>query len=207
MSKTTHNSDCQIKNAEFVRGITGDDPILQEDRPHIVVAGRSNAGKSSVINTLTNQKLARVSGTPGHTQEINFYSIDNKAAYLVDLPGYGYAKMSASKAEDMRQQMIWYLARSAAPIVLLVLVVDIRRGCEGLDRELLDIASGEGLPVVLVANKVDKCNQSERVHGKRQIQEDAASHPNVLQGLIAFSATEGEGEEALCEIIQSTYAN
>lgn len=206
MNKVTHNQDCRIKNPEFVRGITGDDPILEEAKPHIVVAGRSNAGKSSVINRVINQKLARVSGTPGRTQEINFYSLDNQA-YLVDLPGYGYAKMSASRAEEMRKQMIWYLARSGAPIALLVLVVDIRRGCKGLDRELLDIASGEGLPVIVLANKVDKCNQSERVKGERGIKDDISSHPNVVDGIIAFSAQTGEGRDTLCNIIQSIYAN
>lgn len=201
-----HKKNCQLKNTQFVKGITGEDSILQESQPQIVVAGRSNAGKSSVINSLVNEKLARVSSTPGKTQEINFYTI-NDQAYLVDLPGYGYAKMSAQRAEDMRKQMIWYLARSEAPIALLVLVVDIRRGCEGLDRDLLDIASGEALPVVVVANKVDKCNQSERVAGQRQIEEDVQSHPEVIQGLIAFSAKTGEGRNTLCEIIQSIYAN
>lgn len=206
MNDTMHKKNCQLKNVEFVKGITGEDPILNEPQPQIVVAGRSNAGKSSVINSLVNESLARVSSTPGKTQEINFYSIDGRA-YLVDLPGYGYAKMSARQAEDMRKQMIWYLSRSEAPITLLVLVVDIRRGCEGLDRDLLDIASGEALPVVVVANKVDKCNQSERVAGKRKIEKDIQSHPEVLQGLVAFSTKTREGKNTLCEIIQSIYAN
>ena len=166
MNQTSHNQECQFKNVKFVRGITGDDSILAEDRPHIVVAGRSNVGKSSVLNRLFNQKLARVSNTPGKTQEINFYDL-NSQAYLVDLPGYGYAKMSGARAEKLRRQMIWYLARSGAPIALLLLVLDIRRGLGELDKDFLDIASGEDLPVVLLANKVDKCNQSERDSAKR----------------------------------------
>jgi GTP-binding protein len=206
MNQTSHNQECQFKNVKFVRGITGDDSILAEDRPHIVVAGRSNVGKSSVLNRLFNQKLARVSNTPGKTQEINFYDL-NSQAYLVDLPGYGYAKMSGARAEKLRRQMIWYLARSGAPIALLLLVLDIRRGLGELDKDFLDIASGEDLPVVLLANKVDKCNQSERVTAKREIQKQTTDYPDVIEGLIVFSATKGTGQTTLCQLIQSVYGH
>ncbi len=206
MSEDTNNKPCNIKSVKFVRGITGEDEILEEPKPNIVVAGRSNSGKSSVINTVVNEKVARVSKKPGKTQEINFFDIDRKA-YLVDLPGYGYAKMSAKEAERMRKQMIWYLARSGAPIQLLVLVLDIRRGLQDIDRELLDIASGEGISVVVVANKVDKCNQSERTLGRREISEEVKSHPQTVVGLVEFSATKGTGRDALCDIITSCYAD
>jgi len=206
MNQTSHNQECQFKNVKFVRGITGDDSILAEDRPHIVVAGRSNVGKSSVLNRLFNQKLARVSNTPGKTQEINFYDL-NSQAYLVDLPGYGYAKMSGARAEKLRRQMIWYLARSGAPIALLLLVLDIRRGLGELDKDFLDIASGEDLPVVLLANKVDKCNQSERDSAKREIQKQTTDYPDVIEGLIVFSATKGTGQTTLCQLIQSVYGH
>jgi GTP-binding protein len=206
MTGKTHNSDCQIKNVQFIKGITGNDPILEEDRPHIVVAGRSNAGKSSVINRLLTQEVAHTSRKPGKTQEINFFSIDN-AAYLVDLPGYGYAKVSARRAEKLRKQMLWYLVRSGAPIKLLLLVLDVRRGCKGLDRDLLDIASGEGFSVVIVANKVDKCNQKERVAALRELEEDVTSQPQSVKQLFPFSAVKGTGREELCAIIKATYAN
>lgn len=207
MTDKTHNQDCRITNVEFVRGVVGDDPILQEDKPHIAVAGRSNAGKSSVINRLLGREIARTSSKPGKTQEINFFSIDSDKAFLVDLPGFGYAKLSAARAEKLRKQMIWYLARSEAPIKLLLLVLDVRRGCKGLDRDLLDIASGEGVPVVIVANKIDKCNQKERNAALRELQDDLASHPQIVKEVLPFSATKGTGREALCAIIKSIYAN
>lgn len=206
MNQNTHNLDCQIKESQFVKGIRGDDPILEEEVPQIVFAGRSNVGKSSTLNQLLGQGIARVSSTPGKTQEINFFSIEDTQAYVVDLPGYGYAKMSASRADKLRKQMIWYLASSGAPIALLCLVIDVRRGLQDLDRDLLDIASGEGIPVLVVANKIDKCNQAERVAAERQLESDLDSHPAVVQGVLAFSAKTGRGKEELCKVIQSIYA-
>lgn len=199
-------NDCVIDSVKFVRGITGTDEILEDDRPHIVAAGRSNVGKSSVLNTVVNQEIARVSKTPGKTTEINLYLIDEKA-FLVDLPGYGYAKMSATQAEKMRKQMIWYLARSGAPLALLVLVIDIRRGIQAIDRDLLDIASGERIPVVIVANKIDKCNQSELVAAERKLANDLKSHPDITVDVIKFSAHDGTGRVELCAIIKSVYAD
>jgi len=200
-----HNSECNINNIRFVKGIRGDDSILTEQIPQIAFAGRSNVGKSSTLNRLLGRGIARVSSTPGKTQEINFFSIEMNSAYVVDLPGYGYAKMSAERANKMRKQMIWYLA-SKAPIVLICLVIDIRRGLGDMDRDLLDIASGEGRPVVVVANKIDKCNQKERVAAERKLEKDLESHPEIIYGVIAFSAKTGKGSNALCKVIQSIYA-
>ena len=205
MTNDMHNRECRIKNVSFVKGIRGEDPILAESIPQIVFAGRSNVGKSSTLNRLLGQGIARVSSTPGKTQEINFFSIEKETAYVVDLPGYGYAKMSANRADAMRKQMIWYLA-SEAPIALLCLVIDIRRGLSDMDRDLLDIASGEARPVVIVANKIDKCNQKERVAAERKLDKELESHPEIIHGVIAFSAKTGRGSDALCKVIQSTYA-
>lgn len=206
MNQDTHNQECRIQNARFVKGIRGDDSILAEELPQIVIAGRSNVGKSSTVNRMLGAGKAKVSSSPGKTQEINFFSIDNDAGYLVDLPGYGYAKMSAARAEKMRKQMIWYLAESHAPIKLLLLVIDIRRGLGDHDRDLLDIASGEGIPVVIIANKIDKCNQKERVAAERKLESDLESHPHIIQGVLTFSATTGRGSDELCKLIKSMYA-
>ena len=102
--------------ARFIKGIIGEDPILKEGRAHIVFAGRSNVGKSSTINKLLGSKLTRTSRTPGKTQELNFYLV-GRDTYVVDLPGYGYAKMSIAAAEKMRKRIIWYLTQSNAPIL------------------------------------------------------------------------------------------
>jgi GTP-binding protein len=201
------NQPDTLDGVEFVKSITGEDPILERAIPHIVFAGRSNAGKSSVINAASGSSLANVSQKPGKTQTINFYSVAADQAYLVDLPGYGYAKMSAQEADTIRKQMIWYLARSGAPIALLVLVLDIRRGLQDIDNELLDIAAGEQIPTVIVANKVDKCNQSERVHNRRQLQEQVNERTDIRPDLLEFSARDGTGVDQLSTLISQYYGN
>lgn len=202
----TNQAD-SLPSVDFVKSITGEDPILSNQIPHIVFAGRSNAGKSSVINTVANSSVARVSQKPGKTQTINVYVIGDSQAYLIDLPGYGYAKMSASKAETIRKQMIWYLARSGAPIALLVLVVDIRRGLQDIDHQLLDIAAGEAIPAVVVANKVDKCKQSEVVANRRELQKQVNERPDIRPDLLEFSAQTGKGQNQLRQLIKAYYGN
>lgn len=199
-------SECDFGMVSFVKGITGDDTVLADNRPHIVFAGRSNAGKSSVINTVVGRKVARVSKTPGKTSEINLYDLDGQA-YLTDLPGYGYARMSGKRAEKIRKQMIWYLGRSQANIAHLVLVVDIRRGLQEIDHELLDIAAGEEYPVTVVANKADKCNQSELVENQRHLDKQLKTREDIAPNVLTFSAHDKTGKEHLCAIIQSVYAD
>lgn len=196
-----------LPSVAFIKSITGEDPILKEQTPHIVFAGRSNAGKSSTINTVAGSSVAKVSQKPGKTQTINFYTVGDDQAYLVDLPGYGYAKMSAQRAEKIRKQMIWYLARSNAPISLLVLVVDIRRGLQDIDHQLLDIAAGENIPTVIVANKVDKCNQSELASNRRELQEQVNERPDIRPDLLEFSAQTGKGRTQLSQLITAHYGN
>jgi GTP-binding protein len=201
------NQSANLPVVKFLKGIRGDDPILSEATPHIVFAGRSNAGKSSVLNTVAGRSVAEVSKKPGKTQQINFYAVGDKAAYLVDLPGYGYAKMSAQRADKIRKQMIWYLTRSEALIELLVLVVDIRRGLQDIDHQLLDIAVGEQIPTVIVANKADKCNQSELAHNRRQLQDQVNDRPDIRPNLLAFSARKGKGVGELIQLIKQCYGN
>lgn len=201
------NETVSLQSVTFEKSITGEDSILDKSIPNVVFAGRSNAGKSSVINTVAGSAVAKVSQKPGKTQTINFYSVDSDQAYLVDLPGYGYAKMSAKRAEKTRKQMIWYLARSEAPISLLVLVVDIRRGLQGIDQQLLDIAAGERIPTVIVANKVDKCNQSELAANRQYLQEEVNKRPDIRPDMIEFSAQKETGKGALIEIIKRHYGN
>lgn len=196
-----------LQSVSFEKSITGEDPILAKPVSNVVFAGRSNAGKSSVINTVAGRSVAKVSQKPGKTQTINFYSVDSDGAYLVDLPGYGYAKMSAKRAEKIRKQMIWYLARSGASIGLLVLVVDIRRGLQDIDQQLLDIAAGEHIPTVIVANKVDKCNQSELVANRRSLQQEVNERSDIRPDMIEFSAQKEIGKEALIQIIKRHYGN
>jgi GTP-binding protein len=207
VSHQPKNTSCDITPVSKTKSITGEDPILKKNMPHFVFAGRSNAGKSSVINALSNQSIAPTSNTPGKTTKITLYEVNNGEGYLVDLPGYGYAKLSAKRAEKIRKQMIWYLARSGAPIAEVFLVIDIRRGLQDIDRGLLEITAGEGLPATVVANKIDKCNQSELVENCRtldaQITDSAGQEVDVLE----VSARTGKGIDTLCTLISSHYAD
>lgn len=146
--------------ARFVRGIRGTDPILRDPRPTIAFVGRSNVGKSSVVNAILGVELARPSGTPGKTQEINYY-LYRERAYLADLPGYGYAKLPAKFTEKLRKMILWYLTSGEARVALVVLVIDAAVGMTEFDREMLTLLREEGHPFIILANKIDKLNQKE----------------------------------------------
>ncbi|MEX0934993.1 MAG: ribosome biogenesis GTP-binding protein YihA/YsxC, partial [Candidatus Paceibacterota bacterium] len=150
----------EIQNIEFMRGILGSDSILEDSRPHIAFVGRSNVGKSSTLNCLAGRNIAYTSKKPGKTQEINFFLV-NDSVYFVDLPGYGYARISAHEAEKLRKHMIWYLSESGVQPRWVVLILDAKVGITDLDRDMLDILAGEGHRVLILANKMDKLNQKE----------------------------------------------
>src|SRR5881394_1791063 len=117
-----------IKSADFVKGITGDDIILTDNIPQIAFIGRSNVGKSSVINSLANKKaMARSSSSAGRTKEINFFLI-NKDFYLVDLPGYGFAHGSLDERKNIQQLIYWYLTNPEVEQKKVVLIIDANVG-------------------------------------------------------------------------------
>lgn len=153
----------EITTAQFVKGILGSDEILHDGIPHIAFVGRSNVGKSSVINSFLGRKgLAKSSATPGKTKEINFFLV-NGSTYVVDLPGYGFARMSAKSAEKLRKLIVWYLSGKEARPTLVVIVVDANIDPTPYDYEMVDILQREKVPFIILANKVDRLNQSERV--------------------------------------------
>lgn len=150
-----------IKSAQFIKGVVGTDPILLEKIPQIAFVGRSNVGKSSMINSLLNTRsLVKSSSRPGKTKEINFFLI-NEEFYFVDLPGYGYAKTSAAHAEKMRKMIMWYLELSGANIKKVVLIVDANVGPKQFDLEMRDLLEGSRHSYVVVASKTDKLSQSD----------------------------------------------
>lgn len=180
------------KTAVFMRGITGTDSILRDPRPQYAFVGRSNVGKSSTLNALLGKAgLARASATPGKTIAINFFLVDDRY-YVVDLPGYGYARMAGKGAEKMRQHIIWYLSGGEARPQKVVLVLDAKVGITDFDRELIDICAKEGHPLVVLANKWDRLNQKERHAAGKQLVEDLPSRTYV----IPFSAEKKIGLDA-----------
>lgn len=185
----------EIKSAEFVKGIIGTDPILNEKHPQIAFVGRSNVGKSSVINSLVLRKdLVKSSSMPGKTKEINFFLI-NKNCYFVDLPGYGFARMGAKGAEKIRKLILWYLGSGEAKVNLVVLIVDLGVKPMPHDKEMADILRAENIDFVVVGNKVDRLNQTERAHNTKAIESALGV------GVILYSARTKYGREELLEVI------
>lgn len=152
----------EIKKAEFIKGIRGTDSINEDGIPHIAFLGRSNVGKSSTINMLLGRnRLVKSSGTPGKTREINFFNV-NDLYYFVDLPGYGYAKVSKTERDKLRKLILWYLTDVTPAERILIIVLDAQVGLTDYDREIVAIAQEQEESVVFLLNKSDKLNQKRR---------------------------------------------
>jgi len=151
----------KIKSATFVKGAVGRDDIFESSRPQIVFIGRSNVGKSSVINSIVNQKnLARTSSFPGRTQQINLFLI-NEAFYLVDLPGYGFAKVPEEVRNKIRRMINWYLFNSGYAFKKIILIIDAKIGPTDDDMDMFYALEKENKNIVIVANKIDKIKKIE----------------------------------------------
>jgi GTP-binding protein len=173
------------------------------DQPEIAFAGRSNAGKSSVLNRLTgSSKTAKVSKTPGRTQALNIFDVRG-GGRLVDLPGYGYAKAGRSAQSAWQRNVNEYLSERDA-LVALVLVMDIRHPLSDLDLELLDWAHASELPVLALLNKADKLKHGQRQKSLRAVQQRLAPQP--LASVHAFSAQTGLGADAVIERLEGWLA-
>lgn len=149
-----------ITSAKFIKGIVGEDEVLTDGIPQVAFIGRSNVGKSSVINSIANQSsLARTSSFPGRTQEVNIFLI-NKDFYLVDLPGYGFAKGSKEMQENLQRLIYWYFFESQTEQKKVVLIIDANIGPTNNDMEMLYSLKEAGKSVVVVANKIDKIKKT-----------------------------------------------
>lgn len=138
------------------------DQLMAVDTPHIALAGRSNVGKSSLVNALAGRKaLAKVSSTPGKTRSINYYRVSPGDFYVVDLPGYGYARCSKQEREKWNTLLQRYLG-GCDRLKALALLLDCRLPPQAIDRQLADFAKAKGLPILPILTKADKCTQRER---------------------------------------------
>lgn len=150
-----------LKNVKFVISCPNSSQWINDDKKEIVILGRSNVGKSTFINRLTNNRnLAKTSSTPGRTRLLNFFDVDNKYR-LVDAPGYGYAATSRGMDYDFGQMMEEYFD-NRSNLVGAIFLLDSRRVPNTEDKQLLDLLVEKNLPFILVATKVDKLNQSEK---------------------------------------------
>jgi GTP-binding protein len=172
------------------------------DVPEIVFLGRSNVGKSSLLNTLTGRaQLARVSATPGKTQQINFFRIAD-AARFIDLPGYGFAKVSQSMRESWRTLIYAYFA-SERPIAMVLQLIDMRHPLQSNDAEILEWLVEGGFPVQIVMTKADKISQKDKAHNTRLIT-DAVRMCGCGADPLPFSAVKGTGKRELVSHILSS---
>ena len=187
-----------LHNAEFIRSVTAVADCPKDGLPQIAFAGKSIVGKSSVINKLLLRKnFARVGEAPGKTTHINFFRIDNKL-YLVDLPGYGYAKVPMAEKERWGKLMEKYFAAEDT-IDYGVMIVDARHKPTANDVIMADYFKASGKPFVVVANKMDKLKKSEIEPNLACIRE-TLTLPETVE-LIPFSAENGLGREALLRVL------
>ncbi len=189
-----------LHNAEFVISAVSDRDFPRDGLPQIAFAGKSNVGKSSVINKLLLRKnLARVGEAPGKTTHINFFKIDGRA-YFVDLPGYGYAKVSQKEKERWAGLIDGYFASSGL-ITLGIQIVDARHKPTALDVNMADWFLQTGCPFLVVANKLDKLRKSDIPGNLALIRETLGLREDCP--VIPFSAEKGTGREELLSHILS----
>jgi GTP-binding protein len=187
-----------IRNVEFIGGMAEKHGWRPESSlPEVAFAGRSNVGKSSLLNTLVRRKsFARVSRTPGRTREINFFRVNNNFV-LVDLPGYGYARISKEKKAGWRPMIESYLRRTTQ-LRGIVLLLDIRREPSEDDRAMLDFLSELGVPAIVALTKADKLSTAGAREKTAEISRSLALEADQV---IQFSAQTGEGRVELLEAI------
>ena len=185
---------------DFVKGVVAMAGLPPADRLELCFAGRSNVGKSSLINALTGRKaLARASNTPGRTQEINFFAL-GPSRYLVDLPGYGYAEAPKPVVEKWQRLLKSYLAGRQTLRRAFVLI-DTRHGVKAVDEEVLSLLDRSAVPFQAVLTKADKVSAAEREATLAQVRAALAKHPAAYPALVVTSAEKGEGIETLRAII------
>jgi len=189
-----------IESAKFIQGVVGPTEILTNGTPQIAFIGRSNAGKSSLLNSLTNsKKLAITSKTPGRTREINVFLI-NGTHYFMDLPGYGYAKAGGDTIKKISDLISWYLFESDNNPQMVVLI-DSVVGPTKDDLGILHELERAGRDIIVVANKVDKIKKSQYRNQIKKLQQQLTGHT-----LIPYSSKTGAGKAELTAELLGTPA-
>ena len=181
---------------DFVWGTGSVDSLPPQSLVEVAFVGRSNAGKSSLVNALTGRKsLARVSNTPGRTRQLNFFNLADRLM-LVDLPGYGYAKASKSLAAEWQQTIFAYL-RGRACLRRVVLLIDARRGVLEIDRAVMELLDSAAVSYCLALTKIDQLSTPERALALSEAQAEAKRHTAAYPQVFATSALKALGLDAL----------
>ena len=178
--------------AEFLKGVVAMDGLPPADRPEVCFAGRSNVGKSTLINALTGRKaLARASNTPGRTQEINYFTL-GETHYLVDLPGYGYAEAPVAVVKKWQTLLKAYLSGRATLRRAFVLI-DARHGAKQVDEDIMSLLDAAAVPFQVVLTKSDKVKAKDGEAALARTRTALARHPAAYPELILTSSEKGDG--------------
>ena len=187
----------QYPEAQFIKSANALNQFVPDEGSEVAVAGRSNAGKSSAINVIVNRRqFARTSKTPGRTQLVNFFSLE-EARRLVDLPGYGFARVSDSMRRHWGELLSQYF-RSRESLNGLLLIVDIRRKLTDYDRQMMAFTDETKLPVHILLTKADKLKRGQRATAVLQVQKEVGDRATVQ----AFSALNRQGEDEAREMLE-----
>ena len=192
-----------FKQLEFLKSAYTITQLDKSDKPEVIFCGRSNVGKSSLINTLLNRKnFAKTSSTPGKTRSINYYLIDEKYK-LVDLPDYGYAKISKIEREKWAKLVEDFLSNSES-VELAFHLIDSRHKPTELDDKLNVLLKVSSIPYIIILNKIDKLNQSQLALTKKRI---IKHYPNLVFGenLLAFSSVTKKGRKELMSLLNGMF--
>ena len=185
----------QLKNAdklfqnktEFVLGVAKLDQLPADDLPEVAFAGRSNVGKSSIINALTGQKgLAKTSNTPGRTQQLNFFNL-NQQLYIVDLPGYGYAQAPESQVKQWQKVIFAYL-QGRVSLKRVFLLIDVRHGIKKVDKEVMEMLDKAAVTYQLVLTKADKVSETQAKVVKEDVEKSLLAHPAAYNRVLMTSS-------------------
>jgi GTP-binding protein len=192
-----------LKTCTFVMGVAALEQLPKAMMPEVAFIGRSNVGKSSLINALTGRKaLARTSNTPGRTQQLNFFNLDNKLM-LVDLPGYGYAKAPKTEVAEWQALIGGYL-RGRAPLRRVCVLIDARHGLKPSDREMMEMLDIHAVSYQLVLTKSDKIKPPALVKLIAELEQERINYPAMHPQLLATSSVKSSGiadvQHALAEV-------
>ena len=185
---------------DFVKGVVAMDGLPPADRPEVCFAGRSNVGKSSLINALTGRKgIARASNTPGRTQEINYFALGDHS-YLVDLPGYGYAQAPVAVVAKWQALLKQYLA-GRPTLRRAFALIDARHGVKPVDHEIMTLLDRSAVPFQVVVTKADKIGATTLAATLAQVESELQRHPAAFPELVVTSSEKGRGIATLRAII------
>ncbi|MEM7239558.1 MAG: ribosome biogenesis GTP-binding protein YihA/YsxC [Pseudomonadota bacterium] len=190
---------------DFVKGVVALDGLPSADRPEVCFAGRSNVGKSTLINALTGRKgLARASNTPGRTQELNYFALADRG-YLVDLPGYGFAQAPLAKVERWQALLKSYLA-GRVTLARAFVLIDSRHGVKPVDHEIMDLLDQAAVGFQVVLTKIDKPKATALVQTISAIEADLSRHPTAFPEILTTSSEKDNGIAALRAVIDQLLA-